>query len=111
MKPLLFMAVFYVALVIYGVNVSYAGRGGACSDASCSEKQIATQLETKQSDEELVQKVQDALATLETKISQEKMNNMIQSAADKNPQIKELLAIIQEYGVLTDIELKDKETP
>lgn len=107
MKVLLFLTVFYTALVAYGMNASHAGRGGACSDDTCIEKQLAN---TPVNDD-LIAQIQTLLETIETKVSQEKLQSIIQSAADKNPQVADLLKIIQEYGVLTNITLDDKETP
>lgn len=107
MKVLLFLTAFYTALIVYGINVSHAGRGGACSDDTCTEKQLANT----PANDELIAQIQKLLKTIETKISQEKLQSIIQSAADKNPQVAELLKIIQDYGVLTHINLDDKETP
>lgn len=108
MRVLLFLTVFYSALIAYGMNVSYAERGGACSDAQCIEKQLASDI---QNEEELITQIQDILKKIETKVSKEKLHAIIQGAVDKNPQAAELLKIIQQYGVLTDIQLNKKETP
>lgn len=99
MRVFLFLTVFYAVLIAYGINVSYAGRGGACSDPQCTEQETAGQ-----SDDVMTQ-INAILTILEEKISKEKLHAIIKSAAQKNPQVADLLKIIQGYGIMTDIDL------
>jgi hypothetical protein len=110
MRILFFLTVFYGALIFYGVSASHA-RGGACSDPQCTEKEIAADVEGEiPSEEDVITQIQNLLATIESKISKEKLHGIIQNAAEKNPQVAELLALLQQYGILTDIEISTEHS-
>ena len=102
MKTFLFLLTFYITLVVYGVSASYAGRGGACSDTSCTEQETAQEAT-------LAAQIEAFLKNIEEKVDPKKLEQLIKQAAEKNPQVGELLKIIQEYGVLTQIKLDDLE--
>ena len=110
MRILFFLTVLYGALILYGVNASHA-RGGACSDPQCTEKEIAVDVDGEiPREDDIISQIQNLLATIESKISKEKMHGIIQNAAEKNPQVAELLTLLQHYGILTDIEISTENS-
>lgn len=111
MRILFILIAFYIGLIAFGMNTAFAGRGGACSDPTCTEKEISESALNREN-EDLIAKIQELLDLVEAKIGMEKLQSVIQQAAEKNPQIADMLKIIQEYGVLTEITLDEvKETP
>lgn len=56
-------------------------------------------------DEDISQKLVEFIDQVEAKVGTGKIQEIIQAAAEKNPQVAELLLMLQEYGVLTDITL------
>jgi hypothetical protein len=93
MRIFIFLGVFYAIMVAFGISSSHAQRGGACSDANCTEQQSAT--EAALSDTELASTLESLLASIQDKVSLE------------NEQVAGLLKLVQQYGVLTEIKLDE----
>lgn len=98
MKIFLFLLGFYVSLIVYGVSTADARQP---DDGKSTTMTISEQL----ADEDTSKKLVEFIDQVEAKVGTGKIQEIIQAAADKNPQVAELLAMLQEYGVLTDITL------
>jgi hypothetical protein len=105
MRIFIFLGVFYAIMVAFGISSSHAQRGGACSDANCTEQQSAT--EAALSDTELASTLESLLASIQDKVSLEKLHAIIKKAAMENEQVAGLLKLVQQYGVLTEIKLDE----
>ena len=105
MRLFIFLSVFYAIMVIFGISTSYAG--GACSAPQCGKQQTAADVEFDEA--EITAKIMGLLGSIEDKISTEKLHAMIKKAAQENAQVADLLKLVQQYGVLTEIKLDEPE--
>ena len=103
MRVFIFLSVFYALMIAFGFTQSYADNGK-------KDETINSELSALAANEGMIQKIEELIAQIETKISPEKMQSLIQAAAKDNPQVAELLKIVQQYGVLTEITLDDAGT-
>ena len=110
MKTLFFLFGLYGLVLVFGLNAAHAASPSPsssseeCSGADCA--LVLNETET----ENLVRDIEALLAKIEQKISVERLHAVIRQMAEENPQIRELLEIVQQYGVLTEIELTE-QTP
>ena len=92
----------------FGLTSAHATGLEECTNRDCIEEQLAQNGEF--DEEALIAKLESLIASIQEKIGAEKIQNAIKTAAESNPQIAELLALVQDYGILTDIDLDSDPT-
>lgn len=105
MRLFIFLGIFYAFIVVFGITSSQAATEEPCTGIQCVEENI--NLDAELNEDEIISKLQALLDSIEDKVSMEKLHGMIQKAAEQNAQVAELLKLVQEYGVLTEIKLDD----
>lgn len=56
-----------------------------------------------------IEQLEGIMSKLDSEVGLDNLNGLLQKAVDKHPQLAELVLIMQEYGVLTDIKISDKQ--
>lgn len=56
-----------------------------------------------------VEQLEGIMSQLDSEVGLDKLNAILQKAVDKHPQLAELVLIMQEYGVLKEIVIPEKQ--
>src|SRR5690606_28390655 len=97
MRLFLFLLSLYGLVIVFGVGATLA----ADTDLSAP----ATQAQEDAAVEEIIAHIKELFDTIRAAITTEKLTEIIQTAADRNPDVRTFLEQLQSYGILTDINL------
>lgn len=111
MRGLLFLFAIYGLFVVHGINVAEARGGGRCDGSECTE-QADPESWAEQDARIAVTKIEMIIAQIDETIGIDRLMQAFEEAAQTHPQLRELVLILQEYGILTEVSLdgSDGET-
>lgn len=110
MRLFFFLTIFYGFMIAFGISASYAQgiitppnaqNPGICVDPPCGNGPAIQGQDLLD-----VNKINEYMAQIEQSVDKSQLLATIQNAVDKNEQIRNLVAIIQQYGLLTEIQLR-----
>lgn len=109
MRIFLFLAAIYSVMIICGVGIAHAQIAPpVCKTGNCGPQD-------NRSIDEIVgsvgsmdaEQIEKFMAKIEKSVDKDKLLITIQKAVDQNAEIRNLVSIIQQYGVLTEIKIRE----
>lgn len=109
MRIFLFLALIYSVMIVFGVTSSQAQIAPpVCKSGDCVPKDDRSLNDIVGSVGSMdAEKIEKFMTKIEKSVDKEKLLKTIQKAVDQNAEIRNLVSIIQQYGVLTEIEIRE----
>lgn len=108
MRGLLLLFAIYGLFIIYGISTAEAARGGPGADNIAHEESIKDLSWAERDAQSATANIENVLERIDEMVGLDKLIAVFEEAAQKHPQIAELILILQEYGVFTDLEVPEE---